>query len=255
MSQVTIERHAALLSLRLNRPERRNAMSGEMYKALTAAIKEANQDSAIRVIMLSGEGKGFCAGNDLNDFIATPDISADSPALGFLRTLSSSKVPLVAAVHGAAVGIGTTVLLHSDLVYAAPSSLFAMPFVNLGLVPEAASSLLVPRMMGHVRAAELLLLGDTFSAQKALDYGLINEIVEEDKVHARAFEMAQKLAEKPPQALQKSRALLKRASAAEVQTTIGLEIEEFASQLAGPEAKEAFAAFFEKRKPDFSKLG
>jgi len=252
MSQVLVEQKGQVLSLRLNRPERRNAMTSEMYGALADSIQRAGNDPTIRVICLSGEGKGFCAGNDLGDFMNAPDMSPQSPVIRFLRAVTQCEVPIVAAVHGAAVGVGTTVLLHCDLVYATETTKFALPFVNLGLVPEAASSLLLPRLMGHVRAAELILLGDVFLASKALEVGLINEIVSEEQLLEKAMSVAQQLAGKPPAALRRSRALLKHATEVEVQATLDRELEHFVAQLTGPEAKEAFAAFFEKRKPDFS---
>ncbi len=254
MSHVLVEQHDRVLSLRLNRPERRNAMTGEMYGVLAEQLERAGQDPEVRAICLSGEGKGFCAGNDLADFMNAPSMGEGSSVLRFLHAITRCEVPLVAAVHGAAVGVGTTLLLHCDLVYAAPSARFALPFVNLGLVPEAASSLLLPRIMGHVRAAELILLGEPFSAQKALGCGLINEVVDEEQLLERALGTAHKLAAKPPAALRRSRALLKRATAEEVQATLALEVEHFVDQLGGPEASEAFTAFFEKRKPDFSRF-
>lgn len=252
MSNVLIEQHGKVLSLRLNRPDRRNAMTGEMYTALSDAIAAAEKDSGTRAICFSGEGKGFCAGNDLGDFMKSPEMSDSSPVLRFLKTVSKTELPMVAAVHGAAVGIGTTLLLHCDLVYAAPSTKLALPFVNLGLVPEAGSSLLLPRIMGHARAAELILLGDTFGPDKGVAYGLVNEIVAEEDVFTHALGIAQKLAAKPPQALRLSRALLRRATEEEVQEAMDIEVTHFTTQLAGPETREAFTAFFEKRKPDFS---
>ena len=254
MSNVVVETHGQVLSLTLNRPERRNAMTGDMYSALTEAILSAQNDPNIRAICLSGEGKGFCAGNDLADFMNAPDMSESSPVLRFLNTLCTNQLPLVAAVHGAAVGIGTTVLLHCDLVYATSTAKFALPFVNLGLVPEAASSLLLPRIMGHVRAAELILLGDAFSAEKAYDYGLITAIVDENELREKALAIATQLAAKPPSAMRRSRALLKRATDEEVLSTLHVEVEHFGAQLKGPECREAFTAFFEKRKPDFSQF-
>ena len=252
MSNVLIEQHGKVLSLRLNRPDRRNAMTGEMYTALANAIQAAEKDSGIRALCFSGEGKGFCAGNDLGDFMKSPEMSAASPVLRFLKTVSQTELPMVAAVHGAAVGIGTTLLLHCDLVYAAPSTKLALPFVNLGLVPEAGSSLLLPRIMGHARAAELILLGESFGPEKAVAYGIVNDIIEESEVLNHALDIAQKLAAKPPQALRLSRALLRRASEKEVQEAMDIEVGHFTAQLAGPETKEAFTAFFEKRAPDFS---
>ena len=254
MDHLIVERQGRVLSLKLNRPERRNAMTAEMYSQLADQLEAANSDPDIRAICLSGEGKGFCAGNDLGDFMAAGGLEGNPPVVRFLRVLSSCEVPLVAAVHGAAVGIGTTALLHCDLVYAAPTTRFSLPFVNLGLAPEAASSLVLPRIMGHVRAAELILLGEPFSAEKALAYGLINEVVEEEAVLERALAAAKSLAAKPPQSLRISRALLKRASQAEVAEAMEEELGHFGALLKGPEAKEAFAAFFEKRAPNFDNL-
>jgi enoyl-CoA hydratase/carnithine racemase len=254
MEHLIVEQTGRVLCLKLNRPERRNAMTAAMYSQLADQLEAANSDPEIRAICLSGEGKGFCAGNDLGDFMAAGGLEGDPPVVRFLRLLSSCEVPLVAAVHGAAVGIGTTALLHCDLVYAAPSTRFSLPFVNLGLAPEAASSLLLPRIMGHVRAAELILLGEPFSASKALQYGLINEVVEEADLFARALAAAQSLASKPPESLRISRSLLKRASQAEVQDAMEQELQLFGALLQGPEAKEAFTAFFEKRAPNFDNL-
>ena len=253
MAVVDIECRDGVLNMVLNRPERRNAMTGEMYTLLADNFQRANQDPNIRSICLSGAGRGFCAGNDLMDFMNDPDLSENAPVRRFLTHLTRCEVPIVVAVHGAAIGVGTTLMLHCDLIYATPTAKFGLPFVNLGLVPEAASSLLLPRIMGHARAAELILLGETFSAQKAKDYGLINDIIEADQLLEKAQTTAMALAQKAPQALKFTRALLKKATQNEIDQTMISEIELFTAQIHGAEAKEAFSAFFEKRSPDFSK--
>ena len=252
MSHVRFDQTDGVLHIVLARPERRNALTLEMYAALADALVRANTDSSIRVLLISGEGKTFCAGNDLTSFMQNPDVSEDSSVIRFLRALVACEVPIVAAIHGAAVGIGTTLLLHCDLVYAATGTKLSLPFVNLALVPEGGSSLLLPRMMGHVKAAELLLLGDAFSAEKAAQLGLINDVVEPGDLLAIAGKTAKALAEKPPTALRQTRALLKKAAGSELQATLNEELGHFAVLLSSPEAKEAFTAFAEKRKPDFS---
>ena len=252
MSHVRFDQTDGVLHIVLARPERRNALTLEMYAALADALVRANTDSSIRVLLISGEGKTFCAGNDLSSFLQNPDVSENSSVIRFLRALVACEVPIVAALHGAAVGIGTTMLLHCDLVYAAKGTKFSLPFVNLALVPEGGSSLLLPRMMGHVKAAELLLLGDVFSAEKAAQLGLINDVVDPDELLAIASKTAKALAEKPPTALRQTRALLKKAAGSELKAAIDEELGHFAALLSSPEAKEAFTAFAEKRKPDFS---
>lgn len=239
-----------VLHLVLDRPEKKNALTRAMYARLADALDEAAEDAGIRAVVLSGRGGVFTGGNDLGDFMMDPPTGPDSPVFRFLRNAVGFPKPLIAAVAGPAIGIGTTVLLHCDLAYAAPDARFKMPFVDLGLVPEAASSLLLPRIVGPARAAELLLFGEAFGAETAREIGLINAVVE-DPVET-ALERAATLAAKPPQAVRQSKALLRRETADAVGETMAHEGALFVERLASPEAQEAFTAFFEKRTPDFS---
>ena len=241
-----------VLSLALDRTDKKNALTRAMYARLADALEQAAEDADVRAVVLSGRGGVFTGGNDLGDFMMDPPTGPDSPTFRFLRAASGFPKPLVAAVTGPAIGIGTTILLHCDLAYAAPDALFKMPFVDLGLVPEAASSLLLPRMAGTARASELLLFGEAFSAETAREAGLVNEVVE-DPV-ARALERAAVLAAKPPQAVRQSKALMRRETADAVGETMAYEGSLFIERLSSPEAQEAFTAFFEKRAPDFSRF-
>lgn len=247
---VSATRHDRVLSLVLDRPAKKNALTRAMYAALADALEEAATDPGIRAVVLSGAQGVFTGGNDLGDFMMDPPTGPDSPTFRFLRAAAGFPKPLIAAVAGPAIGIGTTILLHCDLAYAAPDARFKMPFVDLGLVPEAASSLLLPRIVGTARAAELLLFGEAFSAETAREVGLVNEVVEDPL--ARALERAATLAAKPPQAIRQSKALIRRETADAVGETMAHEGALFVERLASPEAQEAFTAFFEKRAPDFS---
>ena len=241
-----------VLHLALDRPAKKNAITRAMYAALADALGRAAGDPGVRAVVLSGRGGVFTAGNDLGDFLLDPPTGTDSPVFRFLRAASTFPKPLLAAVDGPAVGIGTTVLLHCDLAYAAPDARFKLPFVDLGLVPEAASSLLLPRAVGPMRAAGWLLFGEAFSAADALAAGLVNEVVADPT--ARALERARTLAAKPPEAVRLTKALLRRADATAVRETMAVEGEHFTERLVSPEAQEAFTAFFEKRAPDFSRF-
>jgi enoyl-CoA hydratase/carnithine racemase len=254
MSSVLIERDAAVMRIQLNRPEKKNAITVAMYGALAEAIEQGDRDRSVRVMLLHGAGDAFTAGNDLQDFAANPPSGPDSAGVRFLQTISCAAKPIVAAVHGNAVGIGTTMLLHCDFVYAADSARFHLPFVNLGLCPEGGSSLLLPMRAGYPRAAELLMLGEPFDARKAREAGLVTDIAPAAQVLAVATAAAQKLAAKAPGALRLTKQLLKRPLAPHIATAIGEELQHFHQLLRSPEAKEAFAAFFEKRKPDFSRF-
>lgn len=247
---IASERHDSVLHLALDRPEKKNAITRAMYARLAEALGEAADDGDVRAVVLSGRGGVFTAGNDLGDFMMDPPTGPESPVFQFLSAAVGFPKPLIAAVAGPAVGIGTTILLHCDLAYAAPDALFKMPFVDLGLVPEAASSLLLPRLAGPARAAELLLFGEAFSAETAHEIGLVNAVVDDPTGHA--LERAAVLARKPPSAVRQSKALLRRATADAVGETIAREGELFVERLTSPEAQEAFTAFFEKRPPDFS---
>ena len=248
--QISATVHDRVLSLVLDRPEKKNALTRAMYARLADLLEEAAGDASIRAVVMSGAEGVFTGGNDLGDFVMDPPTGPDSPTFRFLRTAAGLPRPLIAAVSGPAIGIGTTILLHCDLAYAAPDAKFKMPFVDLGLVPEAASSLLMPRIMGAARASELLLFGEVFSAETAREVGLVNEVVEDPT--DRALERAAVLAAKPPQAVRQSKALMRRATADAVGETMAHEGALFVERLASPEAEEAFTAFFEKRAPDFS---
>lgn len=244
---VRIESAAGICHLRLNRPEKRNAITFAMYAALAAGLTAAGADEGVRVLLLSGEGAGFCAGNDLQDFIAGPNFSSKHPVLGFLRDLVTLQKPLVAAVHGQTVGIGVTMLLHCDLVVAADNTRFSMPFVSLGLVPEAASSLLLPQRIGAQRAAELLLLGTPFDAPRAQALGMVNRVVPEAAVLGEARALAAALAAQPPVALRATRRLLHGDPAAAL-ARIDAEADIFGAQLKSAEFKDAVQAFLAKGK-------
>jgi enoyl-CoA hydratase/carnithine racemase len=244
---VRVTQTDGVCELRLNRPEKRNAITFEMYAALTAAFAAAEAEGGIRALLLSGEGAGFCAGNDLHDFLASADFSPAHPVMGFLRGLATLKKPLLAAVHGQTVGIGVTLLLHCDLVLAARTTQFSMPFVSLGLVPEAASSLLLPRLIGPQRAAELLLLGNPFDAAAAHALGLVNRVVEETALMSEARALAQGLARQPPFALAATRRLL-RGDPAQILARMEEEARIFGAQLKSEEFRAAVSAFLARAK-------
>lgn len=253
---VTTELDAGVLIVQMNRPDKKNALKPEMYAAMSAAINRAEEDRAIRCVLITGQADCFTAGNDLQDFLDDPlDSSADDdPVFGFLGRVGNTRIPLVAAVGGAAVGIGTTMLLHCDLVYAATNAKFMLPFINLAVVPEAASSMLLPRIVGYQRAAELLMLGEPFDAEYAYKIGFITEVCSPNELFDKAMTAARKLSEKPPGALRSVKELMKR-EAESVSDRMRIENELFTEHLKSPESKEALNAFFEKRKPDFSKFG
>lgn len=241
-----------ILTLRFNRPEKKNALNLAMYSALAVAFWRADEDDAVRVILLAGSEGCFTSGNDLADFMSSPPTGEESPVMQFLHAISQARKPIVAAVSGAAVGVGVTMLLHCDLVYAGAGALFQMPFVSLGLCPEAGSTLLLPRMMGHQRAAELLLLGEPFGAETARRVGIVNVVCSDGELMETAHRKARQLAAQPAAAVRLAKALLKRGGAAAVRETIAEEGKRFVERLGSPEAGEALLAFMERRKPDFS---
>jgi enoyl-CoA hydratase/carnithine racemase len=243
-------RSGPVLELRLNRPDKKNAITTAMYAALAAALGAAADDAEVRVVTMIGSGGTFTSGNDLKDFQQAPALDMDQPVFHFLHAISTFPKMLVAGVEGAAVGVGTTLLLHCDLVLAAPNALFSLPFVDLGLVPEAASSLLLPDLIGRHRAAKHLILGDPFDAETALGYGLVTDIVLSD-LEARVRSVADRIAAKPPEAVRLTKRLL-RSNEEAVRTRIDEEARLFAGRLTSSEAAEAFAAFFEKRPPNFT---
>jgi enoyl-CoA hydratase/carnithine racemase len=247
-AQVLVSSAAGVCEIRLNRPEKRNAITLAMYEALCAALAQAQADPAVRAVLVSGEGAGFSAGNDLNDFLSGLKFDGDHPIIRLLRALATFGKPLLAAVHGQTVGIGTTLLLHCDLVVAARSTVFSMPFVKLGLVPEAASSLLLPRLVGQQRAAELLLLGKPFDAATAHSMGLVNRVVEEADLLREARALAQEIAAQPLEALLAARRLL-RGDPAQVLARIDAEAKIFGERLQSEEFRAAVRAVQARRRP------
>lgn len=248
------ELSAGVLTLRINRPDKKNALNLAMYDLLATGLKEADNNDAVRVVLLTGSGDSFTSGNDLADFLSAPPTGMDSPVMQFLLALSEARKPLVAVVNGAAVGVGVTMLLHCDLVYAGNSATFQMPFVNLGLCPEAGSTLLLPRIMGHQQAAELLLLGETFSAAKACSLQIVTSVHEDAELLSIARAKSLQLAAQPAAAVRLAKSLLKREYAAQLRETIAEEATQFMARLKSPEAAEALQAFMQRRKPDFSRF-
>lgn len=243
---VLIERDGEVLVATLNRPDKKNALTGAMYRALREALLTASADAHVGAVLVTGAGGAFCAGNDIGDFLAENRAQSEGARAGpggeFIRALARFDKPLLAAVEGAAVGVGTTFCLHCDLVYAAPSARFAMPFVNLGLVPEAGSSMLVPRRFGQGVASELLLLGETIDAARAREIGLVNEVVAAEALKAHALAKAKALADKPRAALLATRKLM-RGDAEALYAHMEVELAAFAVALKSPEARAAFEAF------------
>lgn len=254
MSDILSHRDQGVLTLTFNRLSRKNSITADMYAALADALAQARDDAGVRVVVLQGDESIFSAGNDIGDFLNAPPSTDDAPVFRFLRGIASFPKPIVAAVCGPAVGIGTTLLFHCDLVYAGDNAAFSMPFVNLGLCPEAASSLLVPQMFGYHRAAEALLLGEAFYAEAALEVGLVNRVLPPSEVNGYAQTTARKLAAKPLSALVETKRLLKKTQSDAVQQRMMEEAASFGRMLREPAAREAFGAFMEKRQPDFSQL-
>jgi enoyl-CoA hydratase/carnithine racemase len=253
-NEILTHAERGVMTVTLNRLDRKNSITAAMYGAMADALAAAEADANVRVLVFQGHETVFSAGNDIGDFLSNPPAAQDSPVFRFLRALASFPKPLLAAVCGPAVGVGTTMLFHCDLVYAGDNAAFSMPFVNLGLCPEAASSLLVPQMLGYHRAAEALLLGEPFMAEAALEVGLVNRVVPPMEANGVAQAAAQKLAAKPLGPLMETKRLMKHGVQQRVLDQMALEGEVFARLLGGAAAKEAFGAFMEKRKPDFSKL-
>ena len=241
-------------TIEIARPEKKNSLTLAMYQEMADAIDAAQADAAVRAVLIAGQPGAFTSGNDLEDFMQRPPTGDDSPVLRFMRALSGCNKPVVAAVTGAAVGIGTTMLLHCDLVYVSDEARLAMPFVALGLVPEFASSLLIPQLVGHAKAAQLLLLGEPFTGSDAVEFGIANAVLPPQEVLPFARRMAERFNTLPAGAVRDTKRLLRGASKDLVQQTIAAEVAIFATRLRSPEAQEAFQAFFQKRKPDFSKL-
>lgn len=252
MTDILIDTSAGVMTITLNRVDKKNSLTTAMYASMADALTQAGADAGVRAVVLQGHETIFSAGNDIGDFLNAPSATQDSPVYRFLRAISTFPKPLVAAVCGPAVGIGTTMLFHCDLVYAGDNAAFSMPFVNLGVCPEAASSYLAPQLMGYGRAAEALLLGEPFLAESALEMGLVARIVPPTEAAALAQRQALKLASKSMSSLIETKRLMKKGQAALVAERMAEEGVSFGRMLREPAAREAFTAFMEKRKPDFS---
>ncbi|MDB5839258.1 MAG: Enoyl-CoA hydratase [Herminiimonas sp.] len=251
---ISCNKASGIFTIEFNRPDKKNAITAAMYQALADALNEAEGDPSVRAILIAGKPQIFTAGNDLEDFLKNPPKGTDSPVARFMAALSGASKPVVAAVSGAAVGIGTTLLLHCDLVYAADNAKFSLPFTQLGLCPEFASSMLLARIAGHQRAAEKLMLGEPFLAEEAREMGLVNKVVPLDQLITFATAQAAKLAALPASSIRATKRLMKADQSEAIEARMADEMKHFGQMLAAPEAKEAFTAFFEKRKPDFSKF-
>ena len=251
---VLISKANGILTITFNRPDKKNAITVAMYQTIADALKDAECDAGVRAILFTGKSEIFTAGNDLDDFLKNPPQSTKSPVYQFIQDLSHATKPVIAAVSGLAVGIGTTLLLHCDFVYAADNAKFSMPFAKLGLCPEFASSLLLPQIAGYQRAAEKLMLGEAFSAQEACAMGFVNKVLPSAEVLAFAQAQAAKLVTLPTSSLQATKRLMKDKQIAAIEAKIEEESTLFSEMLLSKEAKEAFTAFFEKRKPDFTKF-
>lgn len=249
---VSTSKSDGILHIELNRPDKKNAITQEMYGLAADAFEQANDDSQVRVIIISGRGDSFTSGNDLVDFLSKTGESTEDGITRFLRAVPNCNKPIIAAVHGHAVGIGTTLLLHCDLAYADNSAKLQLPFVNLGLCPEFGSSFLLPQLIGHRRAADMLYTGKTINAETAYEYGLINELV--DDALATAKQQAQRIVSQPAAAIRLTKKLLRNTDKAQLLEIIDAELIEFSRCIQSPEAKEAMTAFMEKRQPDFSQF-
>lgn len=251
---VSVVQQDGVMEIRIQRPDRKNALTHGMYDALTAALIAADTDPAVRVALIAGTDDCFTAGNDMVEFLQNPPTGDDSPVMRFLAQLLNQEKPLIAAVNGPAVGVGTTMLLHCDLVYCARGARLQMPFVSLGLCPEAGASMLLPMIMGHPRAAELLMLAEPFSGEEAVALGLANAVFEDADYLAEARQKARRLAAQPPASVRLTKAFMRGPTRDAVAAHMKLEGDNFLARLSSPEAREAMTAFMEKRKPDFSRF-
>lgn len=252
---VIVETRDRVRLLRIHRPEKKNALADAIYRALADAIREADQDAAIRALVLTGTGDSFTAGNDMVDFLNQKGGFETTGACDFMRALFDFRKPALAAVNGLAIGIGTTLLLHCDLAYAAESATFRMPFVSIGIAPEFCSTFLLPATLGHRRAAELLFTGEKFGARKALEAGLVNAVVPDAQCLDHTLAQAQRLAAQPPAALRTAKRLLREALRQPMLDAFDREVAELNQMIRGnPEAMEAMTAFMQKRQPDFSRF-
>lgn len=252
---ILINKANGILTIEFNRPDKKNAITYAMYQAMADTLQDGEADTAVRVMLIVGKPEIFTAGNDLDDFLKnlSPEVG-DRPVAQFMRALSGASKPVVAAVAGAAVGIGTTMLMHCDMVYAADNAKFSMPFTQLGLCPEFASSMLFPQLAGYQRAAEKLMLGEAFLVQEAYDIGLVSKVLPVAELLPFALEQAAKLAALPVSSLRVTKRLMKASQASAIEARMAEENRHFGEMLGANEAKEAFTAFFEKRKPDFTRF-
>jgi enoyl-CoA hydratase/carnithine racemase len=251
---ILTEHAEGIARIEIARPEKKNAITVAMYQQMADAIGAAHEDHSVRAILIHGQPDIFTAGNDLEDFMKNPPSGMDAPVFQFMFALLECDKPVIAAVTGAAIGIGTTMLLHCDFAYVSDEARLAMPFVGLGLVPEFASSLLLPQLMGQARAAEKLLLGDPFTGADAVEYGIANAVLPAGEVVNHARRIAERFNSLPPGAVRDAKKLLRGPQTEAIRQTIRAEAELFSARLRSPEAMEAFQAFFQKRKPDFSKF-
>jgi enoyl-CoA hydratase/carnithine racemase len=252
MNDIITERTDGILRVELNRPAQKNAMTASMYTTLADVFTAAAKDETVRVVLWHGAGDAFSAGNDIGDFLKHPPGPGESPQSALMSALIAFEKPIVAAVQGAAIGGGTTMLTHCDFVYAGESAKFKLPFIDLALVPEFGSSYSIPARIGHLRATELFLLGEPFGAARAAELGLVTRVVPDKQLFAAAMEIAKKLAAKPGGALRASKRLLKQGFIDQVKAAAKLEGREFSERLRSSEAREAFTAFLEKRPPNFT---
>ena len=243
-----------VVTIEIARPEKKNALTQAMYTAMAEALIAANADTRVRAVLITGQPGIFTSGNDIEDFMQRPPQAEESPVIRFMHALLDCEKPVVAAVTGGAVGIGTTLLLHCDLVYVSDEARLAMPFVSLGLVPEYASSLLLPALLGHVKAAEKLMLGEPFSGSDAVDCGIANAVLPAGEVVNHARRMAERFNALPPAAVRETKRLMRAPQRERIREVMATELALFASRLRSPEAMEAFQAFFQKRQPDFSQF-
>ena len=243
-----------VFTIEIARPEKKNALTVAMYQELATAVAAAHDDTSVRCLLIHGQPDIFTAGNDLEDFLKNPPRDENAPVFQFMAALGLAEKPVVAAVNGAAVGIGTTMLLHCDLVYCADNAMFSMPFVNLGVCSEFASSLLVPLAAGYHKAAEKLLLGDPISAEEALEMKIVNRLLPPAEVLAHARRQAMRFNALPPGSVRQTKRLMKAGWRSITEKIIADESRTFSGMLGGAEAREAFSAFFERRKPDFSRF-
>jgi enoyl-CoA hydratase/carnithine racemase len=252
MSEIITDRSGSILRVTVNRPAKKNAMTSAMYNALADAFNEAQENDDIRVVIWDAAGDSFSAGNDVEDFLKNPPGPGESPQARLGNALMNLDKPVIAAVKGAAIGGGTTLLTHCDFVYAGESATFQLPFVNLGLVPEFGSSWSLPARFGYIRAAELFMLGQPFNAELAAAIGLVTRVVPDAELSATATQTAEKLASKPIGALRASKKLLRGSSREQLEQAIKAETEEFAARVRSAEVKEVLTAFMEKRPPNFN---